>query len=95
MAKSDATSTQIDVNVLAEFNQLVWGGVSYRVQDAVAALVGVNVPQFPGLKIGISYDYTTSALGSHNSGSLEFMVRYCKGISKKPKREVYHSVRFL
>lgn len=95
LAKTDAASTQLDVNALVEYNKLVWGGVSYRIQDAIAALAGVNVPQLPGLKIGVSYDYTTSALGSHNSGSLEFMVRYCKNISKTPKREVYHSVRFL
>ncbi|MGB0882017.1 MAG: PorP/SprF family type IX secretion system membrane protein [Vicingaceae bacterium] len=95
LAKTDASSTQLDVNALIEYNKLVWGGVTYRLQDAVALLAGVNVPQLPGLKIGVSYDYTTSALGAHNSGSLEFMVRYCKNISKTPKREVYHSVRFL
>jgi type IX secretion system PorP/SprF family membrane protein len=95
LAKTDAASTQLDVNALIEYNKLVWGGVTYRVQDAIAALAGVNVPQLPGLKIGVAYDYTTSALGSHNSGSLEFMVKYCKNISKTPKREVYHSVRFL
>lgn len=95
LAKTDAASTQLDVNALVEYNKLVWGGVTYRLQDAVAALAGVNVPQLPGLKIGVSYDYTLSTLGSHNSGSLEFMVRYCKNISKTPKREVYHSVRFL
>lgn len=99
LAKTDLASTQIDINALVEYNQLVWGGLSYRPQDAVALLAGVNVPEIPGigsgLKIGISYDYTTSSLGDHNSGSLEFMLRYCKGISKKPKREVYHSVRFL
>lgn len=95
LAKTDAASTQLDINALVEYNKLVWGGVTYRVQDAIAALAGVNVPQLPGLKIGVAYDYTTSALGSHNSGSLEFMVKYCKNISKTPKREVYHSVRFL
>ena len=77
------------------YNKLVWGGVSYRLQDAIAVLAGVNVPQAPGLKIGVAYDVTTSSLGDHTSGSLEFMVRYCKNISKTPKREVYHSVRFL
>lgn len=95
LAKTDAVSTQLDINALVVYNKLVWGGVSYRLQDAIAILAGVNVPQFPGLKIGVAYDITTSALGDHTSGSVEFMVRYCKNISKTPKREVYHSVRFL
>jgi len=99
LAKTDASSTQLDVNVLVERNNFVWAGVSYRLQDAIAVLAGVNLPELPGigsgLKVGMAYDITTSALGDHNSGSLEFMVRYCKNISKTPKREVYHSVRFL
>ena len=95
LAKSDAASTQLDGNVIAVYNNLVWGGVSYRVQDAIAALAGVNIPQAPGLKFGVSYDVTTSALGDHSSGSLEFMIKYCTNIVKPPKREVYHSVRFL
>ncbi len=95
LAKTDASSTQLDVNALAVYNKLVWGGVSYRVQDAIAVLAGVNIPQVPGLKFGVSYDITTSAVGDHSSGSLEFMIKYCTNIVKPPKREVYHSVRFL
>jgi len=95
LVKTDAASTQLDVNALVEYNKLVWGGVSYRVEDAIAVLAGVNIPQLPGLKFGVSYDITTSALGDHSSGSLEFMIKYCTSIVKPPKREVYHSVRFL
>ncbi len=94
-ARTDAASTDLDANALLLYNNLVWGGVSYKVQDAISALVGVNIPQLPGLKLGISYDVTTSALGDHSSGSLEFMIKYCTNIVKPPKREVYHSVRFL
>ena len=99
LAKTDAASTQLDVNALALYNNLVWGGVSYRVQDAIAALAGVDFtninPALKGLKLGVSYDVTTSALGDHSSGSLEFMIKYCTAIVKPPHREVYHSVRFL
>ena len=95
LAKTDASSTQLDVNALVMYNKLVWGGVTYRVEDAVAALAGVNIPQLPGLKIGASYDITMSDLGDHSNGSLEFMIKYCTNISKPAKREVYHSVRFL
>ena len=95
LAKTDAASTQLDLNALVMYNKLVWGGVSYRIEDAIAVLAGVNIPQLPGLKIGASYDITTSSLGDHSSGSLEFMVKYCTSITKPAKREVYHSVRFL
>ncbi|MCB9174704.1 MAG: type IX secretion system membrane protein PorP/SprF [Flavobacteriales bacterium] len=95
LAKTDAASTQLDVNALMMYNNLLWGGVSYRIEDAIAVLAGVNIPQLPGLKIGASYDITTSTLGDYSNGSLEFMIKYCTNISKPAKREVYHSVRFL
>jgi len=95
LAKTDAASTQLDINALMMYNNLLWGGVSYRIEDAIAVLAGVNIPQLPGLKIGASYDITTSTLGDYSNGSLEFMIKYCTNISKPAKREVYHSVRFL
>lgn len=95
LAKTDAASTQLDINALIMYNNLLWGGVSYRIEDAIAVLAGVNIPQLPGLKIGASYDITTSTLGDYSNGSLEFMIKYCTNISKPAKREVYHSVRFL
>lgn len=99
LAKTDAASTQLDVNAMLLYNKLVWGGVSYRVQDAVAALAGIDFtkvsPSLKGLKLGVSYDITMSSLGDHSSGSLEFMLRYCTNIVSPPTREVYHSVRFL
>jgi type IX secretion system PorP/SprF family membrane protein len=95
LAKTDAASTDIDVSALVLYNNLVWGGVSYKVQDAVSVLAGVNIPQVTGLKLGVAYDVTTSTLGDHSSGSLEFMLKYCTNIVKPPKREVYKSVRFL
>ena len=95
LAKSDAASTQIDFNGLVLYNNLVWGGVSYRIEDAIAVLAGEYVPKVEGLKIGIAYDITTSSLNNYTNGSLEFMINYCTNIVKPPKREVYHSVRFL
>jgi len=99
LAKTDVASTQLDINAIALYNNMLWGGVTYRIQDAIALLAGIDFtnvnPTLQGLKLGVSYDLTTSALGDHSSGSLEFMVRYCMNIVKPTKREVYHSVRFL
>lgn len=98
LTKTDAASTQLDVNVLMEYNMKVWGGVTYRVEDAIGILVGANIGDFinfPGLKLGVAYDLTTSSLGDHSNGSFEVMLKYCTSVHKQPKREVYRSVRFL
>lgn len=73
LVKTDLTSTQMDVNLSAEFKKKVWLGASYRVQDAVVANVGYNVPinggkpnkngtVFQPLKVGLAYDFTTQGL---------------------------------
>lgn len=93
--KSDAVSTQVDINVNALYNNLFWAGVTYRLEDAVAILAGTYIPQLPGLKVGMAYDYNLSDLGDYNDGSLEFLLSYCMKIDRKPKLERYKSVRFL
>ncbi len=60
LVKTDLTSTQVDVNLTAEFNKKIWLGASYRLQDAVVANIGFK--RGPNTKFGIAYDYTTQAL---------------------------------
>lgn len=92
LAKTDAASTQLDVNLIAEYNNQFWGGVSYRLQDAIVALVGVKFGTF---RVGYSYDVTTSKIRGYSSGSHELMLGYCfKPMDKKPTQK-HHSVRFL
>lgn len=92
-AKTDAVSTQVDINTNVLYKKQFWGGLSYRVGDAVSFLAGVYAT--PQLKIGIAYDYNISELSDYNDGSLEFMINYCYPIIREPKIQRYKSVRFL
>lgn len=81
-------SFDISTNVL--YQEKFELGVSYRYQDAIAALAGFNIT--PSLKIGYAYDFNTSKLNSFNNGSHEFILIYefdVLGLSKK-----YSSPRF-
>ncbi len=92
-AKSDGASFQLDVNVLVLYNKRFWGGVSYRLGDAVAVMVGTELAN--GIRAGISYDFTTSAIGSYSNGSVEFMLGYNLEIGTDKYSQRYKSVRFL
>ena len=98
LVKSDANSTQLDVNATFLYNNQVWLGVSYRTEDAIAPMVGYQY-EFPDkksmLKIGYSYDITTSKLKNYSSGSHEIMLNYCILLEKKPDLQIYKNVRFL
>ena len=91
--KTDAASTQIDVNCNVMYNKTFWGGVSYRVDDAIAAIVGFQ--HSSGIRIGYSYDLTTSSIKNYSSGSHEIMLGYCFKLPEKSNLQKYKNVRFL
>lgn len=90
--KSDLASTQYDVNMSVLYNNLVWGGVSYRVKDAIVALLGMNIGSF---KVGYSYDITTSRIKNYSSGSHEIMLGYCFKPKVGKPLPLNRNVRFL
>lgn len=94
----DGTSTQLDLTGTFLYNNMVWLGVSYRTEDAIAPLIGYQHAFSDGksmLKIGYSYDVTTSELKNYNSGGHEIMLNYCVLLEKKPDLQIYRNVRFL
>ena len=98
--ESDASSTQFQIDCLAEYNKLIWFGLGYRLQDAGIAMVGLNYA-FPNsksganLKIGYSYDFTTSQIKTYSSGSHELMLQFCFRPIPVPKTTWHQNVRYL
>lgn len=70
-----ALNPQADINITGTYNNQIWGGVTYRVQDAVALMAGYRI--LPELQLAYSYDLTTSDLNASSSGSHEITVNYC------------------
>lgn len=96
LIKSDAASTQFDINLTYMYNKMVWLGVSYRMEDAVAPMIGYQYEAASGksaFKIGYSYDVTTSELKNYSSGSHEVMLNYCFKIVPPVKIEIYRNPR--
>jgi type IX secretion system PorP/SprF family membrane protein len=91
--KSDAATTQLDVNLTYERERFFWIGVSYRMEDAIAPMLGVRLLN-RSLKIGYSYDYTMSKIKGYTSGTHEIIIGYCM-TKKTTKPTVYGNVRFL
>ncbi|MDR1974683.1 MAG: PorP/SprF family type IX secretion system membrane protein [Bacteroidales bacterium] len=83
-----------DVSFLATFNKLFYGGLSYRLQDAVSVLFGMNIQQF---QFGVCYDISTTKIikASAIGGSLELSVRYCFAIETDRHNSSYKNSRYL
>jgi type IX secretion system PorP/SprF family membrane protein len=90
--KTDATTYQVDLNMIVQYDKRLWGGLGYRLDDAVILTMGAELRN--GIKFGYAYDISTSALSRYNSGSHEVYLAYSLLLGKK-KTHKYRSVRFL
>jgi type IX secretion system PorP/SprF family membrane protein len=90
--KTDAAFWQLDLNANIVFNERFWGGITYRVQDAIALLLGMEMEN--GLRFGYSFDLTTSSLSHYGYGSHEIFVSYSLDLERN-RNQKYKSIRFL
>lgn len=94
MVKTDLVTTQFDLNAAATYNNQIWGGVTYRVYDALSVMAGYQITK--DLRATYSYDLTTSSLRNSSSGSHEIMMSYCFTIEIPPKEKgSYRNFIFL
>ncbi|MCD6355108.1 MAG: type IX secretion system membrane protein PorP/SprF [Prolixibacteraceae bacterium] len=92
LLKSDLAGWQLDINANVVFDKRFWGGISYRVNDAIALLMGIELKN--GLRVGYSFDLVTSVIGRYGYGSHEIFISYSVDLEKN-RNQKYKSVRFL
>ena len=93
MVKSDIVETQVDINANLLVSNKYWIGAAYRLQDAIVVMAGLEI--MPNLKLGYSYDITTSEIRTYSSGTHEIVLGYCFNPTKIIKRQFHRNVRFL
>lgn len=93
LLKTDGRGNQLDATALVRYNKKIWGGVSYRAGDALIGIIGFEM--FNGLRVGYSYDFTTSDIGNYSHGSHEFTLGYCFSLNLEKTPQKYKSIRFL
>lgn len=92
--KTDMASAQVDLNALVKYSGRYWGGLTYRYQDAIVVLAGIEMKN--GIKFGYSYDITTSAMATTGfGGTHEVMVGYNLDVNFEKRTKRYKSVRYL
>lgn len=103
MIKTDLVENQYDMNLNYLWNQTLWAGVTYRVNDAVAPMIGYqtvfkNSERIDSkLKAGYSYGFITSDIRTqgNSSGSHEFFVTYCMSIKPKVVKQFHRNPRMM
>jgi len=90
---SDLITSQFTVTANVIYNKKFWGGVSYRIAEAVTGMIGIEL--FSGMRIGYAFDFSTTDISRFNNGSHEFMLGYCFSLKKEKPPQQYKSIRFL
>ena len=88
--KSDGATSQLDINTNLIYNNKMWGGVSYRLDEGLILLAGMNVNE--DLRFGLGYDVT---MMNPMSNSIEFMLGYNFKIKTNKAVSKYKNPRFL
>jgi len=61
-----------DINVKLDYQNFVWGGISYRNQSAIVGLFGMTLKE--KYRFGYSYDYSVSTIREFATGSHEIFI---------------------
>lgn len=72
MASDSPLSMDISTNLL--INNNLEFGLSYRIDDSLAAMIGIQASE--KFRIGYAFDYSTSNFGRFNSGTHELLLIY-------------------
>jgi len=87
-------SPQADVNITGVYNNRFWGGVTYRLTDAIG--VNISYQFFESFRAGYSYDIPISPLATTAGGSHELFLNYCFKVEIPPREKgSYKNPRFL
>ena len=65
---------EADIGLHALFNEVFWIGASYRTKDSWAAVTSFQITK--QLRMGYSYDYSTTGLQKYNSGTHEITLGF-------------------
>jgi type IX secretion system PorP/SprF family membrane protein len=91
--KTDFNVMQIDLATRIEYDSKYWGGLSYRLDDAVVIMAGLSVSG--GFSLGYAYDLPVSNIIKASSGSHEIVLLYSFEYISGKRNSKYKSIRIL
>lgn len=71
------TTPQFDFNLKLQYQDLLWVGGSYRLDNGYAAMLGLNVGNT--FNVGYAYDFTTTVLNTASRGTHEVVIGFLLG----------------
>lgn len=94
LVQTDLNMYSFDIGLMATYDDTMWGGVSYRQQEAIVGMVGYSFFKEKSLKLGYAFDYTVVAQVAKAAASHEVMITYSLPISSANEKKIIRTPRF-
>jgi type IX secretion system PorP/SprF family membrane protein len=88
------SSYTFDISAVAEYQEKIWGGFSFRSQEAVIVMLGYSFFKENTLRLGYSFDYTVVAQAAKSATSHEVMISYRLPAISTSGKKVVRTPRF-
>ncbi|WP_460976357.1 PorP/SprF family type IX secretion system membrane protein [Spirosoma knui] len=82
------------LNLVATYDNRIWGGVGYRLKDAVMATAGINLMRNNALRVGYSLDITAGGAQVKSPTSHEILLAYAFPAPDARKKPIVRTPRF-
>ncbi|MEM9328832.1 MAG: PorP/SprF family type IX secretion system membrane protein, partial [Bacteroidota bacterium] len=76
LVRSDLNTYTFDINMMMDYKNLAWGGLSFRRSEALVVLLGYSFLANNELKVGYALDIIVNEQDAKQPTSHEFVVRY-------------------
>lgn len=94
LLKSDFNTYSFEASGLVTYNQLLWGGLSFRQGDSFIALAGFNLTKNKNLRVGYSFDYVYSGKAAKRPTSHEILLSYALPVPTPKIKPMIRTPRF-
>ncbi len=84
---------QLGLGANVTYEKRFWGGLSYRIGDALGVMAGTSIRE--AFRMGVAYEYSLSKLIGSSKGNLELFVSYSFEVKFAKRQKKYKSIRFL
>ncbi|HET8861173.1 type IX secretion system membrane protein PorP/SprF [Marivirga sp.] len=91
---TEFTSYTFDVSAVATYKEKIWGGLSFRQQEAAIVMLGYSFFKENTLKFGYAFDYTFVAQSAKSATSHEVMLSYRLPAISTSGKKVVRTPRF-
>lgn len=91
---TEFTSYTFDISTIATYKDKIWGGLSFRQQEAAILMVGYSFFKENTLRFGYAFDYTVVAQAAKSPTSHEVMLSYRLPAISTSGKKVVRTPRF-